>query len=587
MKKTNLAILFGTILFSFILVCGTIAAVKAAQIDVSNTGELQNPDAPPPETLYDLGDAPDSTNHAGALMTAYIPGGGPPNTPANYPTVFDPATGLPPGPRHGGGEPPVVYLGPGISLEFDADLPPDNDGVTNIDPKANIPDLDGFDDGVHFPLALPHCVPTTFTYTVNVQPNSGIDDFFVNVWFDWNRNGDWKDTLKCPGSAPAPEWAVQNQLLSLGPGIHVVSTPTFVPNNPQNDPLWMRITISELPAPSDAAGGSPDGRGPENGYSVGETEDYYIPGPPSPDYDIYMKDNPTDDGSVPSSPPNWKSPDIWARSDGDCTITSHQNPEAGVPTTLCVRVRNRLSTPVHKIIVNLYYGSAGLGLGWPGSWAGIGFTTIPSLAGNSEAVKSIPWTPPNITGHFCFLARVDSHEDPIGSGPDTVAPVNLVQNNNNIAQRNFNIVDFPEFILCDEISDTISTNTEYFDIVNTKTTSVTVDIKFDSGGFPLADGEIVVHPGPLWGRWTSLINFNQVGVTLKPNNFPAEMNGVELGPSETVSVTMDVTAPGNVGFEIDVTGYKEDKVFGGITFARVLPSCIYMPVVLDEDAPPP
>lgn len=603
MKKTRPFILIVVCLFSLILVFSTLVVVKAAHHSRSNNDKLhvQNgniqyyektdevnptafkfPDKPLAElVLYDHGDAPDSTNHLPAVpMTAYTPGGGPPNTQANFPSVFDIATGFPQGPRHGNIGEYGVHLGPGISYEKDADLTPDPDGITNLDPKADIPDLDAFDDGVQLPVALPHCAPTTFTYTVNIHPMAK-GPFYVNVWFDWNRDGDWADALECPTGSAVSEHAVQNQSLSLpplSPGLQQVSTPFFVPHNPSGGPVWMRITISDQPV----QGGS-DGQGPDSGYGTGETEDYYLPGDQQQDdYDIYIKDNPTDDGSVPSSTPWWVSPDIWTRNDGDCTNNTHQNPEAGEPTTICVRVRNRLLTPVTNIQVDLYFASAGLGLSWPASWAGIGSSNIPVLAPMSSVVKAIPWNTPNILGHFCLLARADSFEDPISSGPDTVLPVDVVPNNNNIAQRNLNTVDFPEFTFCDEITDKQSTDTFSFDVVNTKSSTETVDIHFDSADFPLDEGQVVLKPGALWGRWDSLINFNQIGMSLEVNGFPAEMNGVDLGPHETISMIMEITAPGDTEFEISVSELKGDKMLGGISYARILPACVYLPICPTE-----
>ncbi len=63
-------------------------AAKAPQM----IGEAPQPPFTPRPS--DLGDAPDSTNHAGVAMAAYA------GVQARYPTVFDPATGLPQGPRH-------------------------------------------------------------------------------------------------------------------------------------------------------------------------------------------------------------------------------------------------------------------------------------------------------------------------------------------------------------------------------------------------------------------------------------------------------------------------------------------------------
>jgi len=232
--------------------------------------------------LPDLGDAPDPTNHAGNTMSAYS------GVTANYPTVYDPATGLPQGPKHlkPRGD---AWLGSWVSGEVDADLLPDEDGVTNINPASNTPDQDGSDDGLIQPIPTPHGTPSYFTYTVTIQPGAPGIARYVNVWFDWNRDGDWADTLTVSTPNDAPEWAVQNQLISSGlpPGTYVFATPLYMPYNPpglSDKELWMRISIAEQTAPSPQ-----DGRGPANAYEYGETEDYLIESegeepPPVPEY---------------------------------------------------------------------------------------------------------------------------------------------------------------------------------------------------------------------------------------------------------------------------------------------------------------
>jgi hypothetical protein len=237
---------------------------------------ISNPKMPTDPNM-DLGDAPDSTNNFGVPMTAY------PGKQAEYPTVY--MTGSPPyGPIHW--EPnAVAYLGNGCSLEVEADIGPDSDGLNNIVPNNNIADKDGFDDGVlNMPLYIPSCGRTTFDYLVTVTtPNVSL---YVNVWFDWNHDGDWNDSKNCPvywgDPVPnAPEWAVQNQLLSgLSAGVHQITTPPVVCNWAYFDggepyspvPIWMRITLSEQPWIGSGSGGS----GPANGYQYGETEDYYF-----------------------------------------------------------------------------------------------------------------------------------------------------------------------------------------------------------------------------------------------------------------------------------------------------------------------
>ena len=778
---------------------------------------------------YDLGDAPDSTNHYGRLMTAYPPGG-PPGIVASFPTVFDPATGLPPGPRHS--QPSTdAWLGLNVTKELDADLMPDADGVPNIDPLNDNPDRDVADDGIILgTMNLSHCQLSSFWVMITVPPGASMDPRYLNVWFDWNQDGDWGDVRDCPANAKAPEWAVQNHSLLLGPGVHVIQTPAFIPFQmsqaiPQQ---WVRLTLSEQVAPTDPASGLADGRGPYTGYQYGETEDYYIAGwvppdvgwdkwindepwfagisvtvetsdtiqvvdviyppqthnvelverwnpdhlqlidhqldidpkftagistghgvmtwtipesagvvtitkffhvepcdwevtileeefydpqyadpvfkpviiykqppqlsidsiyntdayaggisnftlvysntggyendvwirnqfpPEAPfysstpgpsyvavdgseaiwelgdlamgvtggidvqvlltetlevsttieiwdgifnhvdeladetwiklhveenqDYDIYIKDNTSDDGSVPSSTPYWLSPDIWVRHSKDGGLT-HQNPVPGGTNFVYVRVRNRMATAVSDTKVDVYWTSAALGIGWPAGWGYIGFFMIPSLAPGAEYIGWVMWDTPTIEGHFCLRVRADSPDDPIGSGPDTIAPVDAVKNNNNISMRNLNIIDYPEVRECGYVTTTVYTEKVYMDAVNLRSTTASVDIVLDSDDFPLANGEIVLDPGALWGRWNALANFDQVGMTLIPTGFPAVISDVLMTPAETAGMTMTLTAEGDAGFTIDVEERVNGKLVGGIQYVRVLPDCALMPLI--------
>jgi hypothetical protein len=234
----------------------------------------------------DLGDAPDSTNNFGLNMTAY-PKGGPSGVKAHYPTVYnDGGTYGPVGPIHSSVL-AVAHLGEKISHENEADTGLDQDELNNIKPQTDSPDNDKYDDGVIFPLNMPQCSWTTFDYNVNViKPGTNL---WINVWCDWNRDGDWDDNtstnpeLAC-SEGIVSEWAVQNQyLINLPAGLNKMTTTAFLPWHPDNTSgeIWMRITLSEKPWTGGSAPGSRGngGSGPKNGYGAGETEDYYfVPG---------------------------------------------------------------------------------------------------------------------------------------------------------------------------------------------------------------------------------------------------------------------------------------------------------------------
>jgi len=231
----------------------------------------------------DLGDAPDSTNNFGKNMTAY-PKGGPPGVMAHYPTVFnDGSSSGPYGPIHLN---PIsaAHLGKKVTNENEADIGPDQDVFNNIKPQADSPDTDNGDDGIIFPVNMPKCRWATLDYTVNViNPGTNL---WVNIWCDWNRDGDWDDdsttdqALVC-SKGIVYEWTVQNQyLFNLPAGLNQITTPAFLPWHPEKgiEEIWMRITLSEKPWTGGSAPGVRDngGSGPQEGYETGETEDYYF-----------------------------------------------------------------------------------------------------------------------------------------------------------------------------------------------------------------------------------------------------------------------------------------------------------------------
>ena len=162
----------------------------------------------------------------------------------------------------------------------------------------------------------------------------------------------------------------------------------------------------------------------------------------------------------------------------------------------------------------------------------------------------------------------------------------LTENNNNIGQKNTNIVDTgPEIQHCGFFSTTVATDTVYFDAVNTWNKSVTVDIEFDSADFSTSYGQMIVEPGSLWMRWNTLTSFTVVNADhtlhLSPG-FPAAMTGIQMAPFETARVTMTIGARIDQKFTIDVTEIVSGITAGGITYIRDLPACLYLPIVLKD-----
>jgi plastocyanin len=233
----------------------------------------------------DLGDAPDSSNHtlgAAGDMPAY-----PTGTLGNFPTVFDPATGQPQGPRHS--FPGPLHLGQFVSREAEADVPPDQDPLTNIRPAADDPDNDRGDDGPIFSTwTFANCQQTVLQtrvavtqQAVNYFQNLGTQAY-LNVWIDANRDGDWADAFMC-GQQAAPEHILIDSpvnVVAMGAGLHVIGSQTgLVPWSITDKPAWVRVTLSDRPSNKTLQAGNVsygDGRGYAQPFKTGETEDFYF-----------------------------------------------------------------------------------------------------------------------------------------------------------------------------------------------------------------------------------------------------------------------------------------------------------------------
>ncbi len=236
--------------------------------------------------MNDLGDAPDSSNNSAVAMSAY------PSVPAAFLTVYTDTKSAPPGPIHWQAGsistgPIDSCLGTYVSAEGEADRGFDEDPYTgtgaahNIDPATGSADGESYlwnttDDGLWIGGTLTHCLPTTLTVHLTLVTGT-VANHYVNIWFDWNQDGDWGDTFTCATAGDAPEWAVQDQLITqTSPGYYAVTTPALIPYHAGGPSAWLRVTLSEQPAPTDTLTGRADGRGPAGGYQFGETEDYFV-----------------------------------------------------------------------------------------------------------------------------------------------------------------------------------------------------------------------------------------------------------------------------------------------------------------------
>ena len=178
--------------------------------------------------------------------------------------------------------------------------------------------------------------------------------------------------------------------------------------------------------------------------------------------DPYLRDYVGDDGD-PTSGMVSSSPDIIVRhapvadpqaaygagsgTENDGNLS--QVVETGHDHTLYVRLQNRGGSTAAPVDVDLYW-SPPATLVTPNLWNFIGAVGLPTLPTGNVLTVSGPVTWPQAAipgpGHYCFVAVAGSPLDP---KPDPTAFITFdnfvtyVENNNNVAWRNFNVVAGP------------------------------------------------------------------------------------------------------------------------------------------------
>ena len=175
--------------------------------------------------------------------------------------------------------------------------------------------------------------------------------------------------------------------------------------------------------------------------------------------DVYIRDNPGDVGD-PHTGAISSSPDVIVRptavgnpqaaygegSGTEGTSTLGYQVEAGQDNFVYSRVRNRGAVAAAPTGITVYWSEVST-LITPDMWNLVGTATIPSVpAGDLLTVAdAIIWQAASIpaTGHYCFVALIDSPDDP---APPLANLVNFdnfrtfIRNNNNATWRNFNVI---------------------------------------------------------------------------------------------------------------------------------------------------
>lgn len=271
----------------------------------SSTGSGSIPTATPLPGAKpgDYGDAPDGDHN---LDTGYYaPTGGPwlftyesAGIAANFPTIGDdPIPGAFTvdvdefwiGPLFGGSSTADIP-----SIEDDADDPNDPDNVPNLQIQGGGADCDA-ENGSHNPAGN-GCAPVpAYSLPMNARlmiffgsPPLGVwitsvhasetmsysGPIYWNLLYDLNQDGSWSGS---------DEWVAQDIAVDLSPGeTKTLISPAFrlatsgTPWGRLHFPNWARSMVSSESVADKLGSTTWDGRGPENGFAVGEVEDYFV-----------------------------------------------------------------------------------------------------------------------------------------------------------------------------------------------------------------------------------------------------------------------------------------------------------------------
>lgn len=177
--------------------------------------------------------------------------------------------------------------------------------------------------------------------------------------------------------------------------------------------------------------------------------------------DIYIRDQVSDDGTVPSVGGLSTSPDIIVRptavanpdaSFGEGSGTENSNllgfqVEAGQDNFIYARMKNRGAVDAVGARARIFWSPAST-LVTPDLWTEIGVTNpIDVPQGDTlEVTDALVWDKNDIpgTGHYCFVGLIGHAADPEPITPpatDWNGFLNFIRNENNAAWRNFNVVD--------------------------------------------------------------------------------------------------------------------------------------------------
>jgi hypothetical protein len=289
----------------------------------------------------------------------------------------------------------------------------------------------------------------------------------------------------------------------------------------------------------------------------------------APATDVWLRDNPSDTGTTPSTGVMWLSPDVWNRVAPDAG-TAHQNPISGVTNSLYIQLRNRSPELAQATSIDVWIAPASTGLSWPDDFAFVGRLSAPKLAaGAATTLGPLQWNPPppDPSDHFCFYVRVANTHDPVTLVESGDVGSNASQSNN-LAWRNVNVID-------------LAAGTANFTLLteNPEAEDASVDILIDMPEdlFETARPSIALSPPLLRqyvesgveSRGISPEDFRRANARFVPlRSARVQLTGIRYRPlqEELVRLSFTATSQRRGEFPVDVTQRVNGRVVGGVRY---------------------
>ena len=166
-----------------------------------------------------------------------------------------------------------------------------------------------------------------------------------------------------------------------------------------------------------------------------------------PEIDVYIDDGRA--GGYEFQRVHWRCPNIWNRRSPD-GIHTHEEAALGETNYMYCKIKNRGTSQAQNVVVRGFHTKPGAGLNWPADFdplttAQIDVGTVNANDAEEIIVGPFEWTPNvNTYGHDCVLMVASADGDAANvdnfTASETIPEWRLVPHDNNIGQRNVNLV---------------------------------------------------------------------------------------------------------------------------------------------------